>query len=132
MKIDLFTTFATKAADLSTCKRLKVGAVIFPQDFSQLLSYGYNGQPRGLPNDGCAQHIDGNCGCVHAEANALIKLNTHIHNLIILSTVSPCEHCAGMIINNTRISDVWYIEEYRNTQGLDDLRTAGLVVRKIG
>lgn len=111
MKLDVLKRFAIDLANLSHCKRLKVGCIIFPPDFSAIYSIGYNGPPSGLPNDNCYA-IPGECGCVHAEANALIKLG-NVKDAIMLATTAPCIHCAGLIVNSKKIEVVWYIHEYR-------------------
>jgi len=42
-------------------------------------------------------------------------------------TLSPCSHCAKMIVNSN-INEVIYDEEYRVSRGLDILREAGIKV----
>ncbi len=54
--------------------RRKVGAVIVNADGTQVLSVGYNGDYRGGPN-AVESEVPGESGTIHAEINALIKLD---------------------------------------------------------
>jgi len=111
----VFTEFAERLASLSTCKRNQVGCVIIPTDFSAIFAIGYNGPPSGEPNDACIDS-PGNCGCIHAEANAIAKLGAAT-NAMLISTVCPCWQCAGLIINCKKISRVMFIHPYRDNAG---------------
>jgi dCMP deaminase len=104
------TELATKVAGLSTCKRLRVGAIIVDHKFTKVLSIGYNGQPAGRHNNDCTGVTP--CGCVHAEANALIKLQQRTECMFLIATHTPCGHCEGLIIN-TGIKEVFAWEAYR-------------------
>ena len=126
----VFAQFATDLASLSSCKRAQVGAIVFPRDFSEVLAIGYNGPPAGLSNNRCS-NIQGQCGCVHAEANAIAKLTTRDDGLVLLCTTSPCVQCAGLIINSRRIAVVDFIISYRQSAGLDMLNEAGIVTMQV-
>lgn len=126
-KLLVFAQFATDLADLSKCKRRKVGCVVIPSDFSEVLAIGYNGPPKGLPNEMCSAET-GDCGCVHAEANAIAKLSTRDKGLKLLCTTSPCHRCAGLIINCGRIDVVRYVTPYRDVYGIRLLELAGIKV----
>lgn len=90
----------TMLSTLSTCKRKQVGAILVPSDFSEIIAIGYNGPPAGLPNDSCLD-LDGACGCIHAEANCLVKARRHTaRDLTMFVTRAPCATCAGLIINS--------------------------------
>lgn len=117
IKWRVFFDFTKSLETLSTCKRRQVGCVIVESDLTRVHAIGYNGPPAHVSNDAC-RIVEGNCGCIHAEANALIKLNTERNNLILISTSSPCEHCAGLIINNGKISRVLYRDLYRDVIGI--------------
>lgn len=112
LKLGKMMAFAQSLASLSCCKRLQVGCIVVPPDFSNVLSIGYNGPPSGLPNDQCSSDA-GSCGCVHAEANAIVKLGA-CSNAMLLCTDSPCMSCTGLIINSKKISHVVYLREYRD------------------
>ncbi len=118
----IFGQFARTVAARSTCTRLQVGSVITNGDFTRVLAIGYNGNARGLPNT-CDRKEPGNCGCIHSEINALLKLDYTEHEKIMFVTDSPCVNCAKAIIN-AGIQRVFYLRKYRKTDGVDLLRSA--------
>lgn len=120
----IFGQFARTVATRSTCTRLQVGSVITNGDFTRVLAIGYNGNARGLPNT-CDRAEPGNCGCIHSEINALLKLDYTEHEKIMFVTDSPCVNCAKAIIN-AGIQRVFYLREYRKTDGVDLLRSVGI------
>lgn len=130
-KLEVFWQFTEGLAGLSRCKRLAVGCVIIPADLSEILAIGYNGPPAGVPNDSCRME-EGKCGCVHADANALVKLHSRDTGLVMILTHSPCEHCAGLVINSRRIGYVLYGGHYRDLRGANLLRSSGIVIVEIG
>jgi len=116
-------------AERSYDPRHKVGTIIVTEDNTQLLSLGYNGNYKGGPNR-VESDQPGESGFIHAEQNALIKLdfnNPKVKKMYI--TLSPCSHCAKMIVNSN-IDEVIYDQEYRDARGLDILREAGVKVRQ--
>lgn len=114
-KLRAFVRFAVDLSDLSTCKRLKVGCVVVTPELTEVLAIGYNGPPSGTSNDSCRGETP--CGCVHAEANALVKLKSAKDHLILITTKSPCEHCAGLILNSRSIESLIYVDDYRDPTG---------------
>ena len=110
----------------STCKRpnRKIGAVITTEDMTQVLSVAYNGPAKGLPNDAC-RNTENSCGCLHAETNAIAKVNSTIQNKILFVTMQPCEMCASLIAQ-ANIKKVYYLDNYRNTDGLKILSDCGI------
>ncbi len=113
-------------AHLSTCRRLAVGCAIVTEKLQRVVAVGYNGPPVGCPNDACTGEA-GRCGCVHAECNALVKAGADVGDMYV--THSPCLHCAGLIANSGgRVRRVVYGVEFRETTGLDRLRSAGVDV----
>lgn len=121
-----FKAFADSLADLSTCKRAKVGAIVFDSGFTQVLAIGYNGPPTMRENDSCSGEA-GQCGCVHAEANALLKVRQRdLLGLWMYSTTFPCSHCAGLIANSGLITKLFYRDVYRDDKGAESLRAAGI------
>ena len=103
-------------AERSSCSRLKVGVVITNQEMTTIESVGYNGGAKGAQN-GCDRHEPGNCGCLHAEMNALIKMNYHTAGKRMFLTHSPCPMCAKAIVNGG-IREVTFREKYRVESGL--------------
>ena len=120
----IFGQFARLVATRSTCKRLNVGSVVTNGDFTRVLAIGYNGNARGLPNT-CDRDEEGNCGCIHSEINALLKLDYTEPEKIMFITDSPCVACSKAIIN-AGIQHVYYLREYRVSTGLGLLRGAGI------
>jgi len=108
----------------------KVAAIIVTDDNTQLLSLGYNGDHAGGPN--CRESDSpGDSGFLHAEVNALIKLdfNSPKRKKMYVS-LSPCRMCAKAIVN-ARIDEVVYIDTYRDTSGIELLTNAGIKVRQL-
>lgn len=69
--------------------------------------------------------------CIHAEQNALIKLNYNEPCFKRLyTTVSPCSTCAKFIVN-AGINEVVFLEKYRTTKGLEILEAAGILYRQL-
>jgi dCMP deaminase len=128
-KLSVFVDLAISLASLSTCSRRAVGCVVVPLDLSSVLAIGYNGPPAGEDNDSCDGGI-GTCQCIHAEANALVKLRD-ARNSLLITTVSPCLHCAGLIVNSGVIQAVAYVDEYRDLSGLARLQVAGIVTVRV-
>ena len=130
--VDYYAEMVKLTALRSKCNRLKVGAIIVSPDYLNILGIGYNGTPHGFENE---------CECekgltkpyvVHAEINAINKVarsNNSTQGAIMFCTHSPCQHCAAMIIQSG-ISELVYLEDYRDSTGLDMLYKAGIKVRK--
>lgn len=129
-KFRVFVSLAEGLAKVSTCRRLLVGCVVVPADLSMVYSIGYNGPPAGEPNDSCSGE-EGRCGCVHAEANALVKLSTTDEECLLITSRAPCRHCAGLIVNCKKVAAVVYADGYRDDSGLDLLLRAGMAVVKL-
>lgn len=127
----IYLTFARELSKRSTCVRLQVGCVVVSGDNQRVLAIGYNGSWAGGPN-GCDSTEPGACGCIHAETNAMVKFDTReAANAKLYTTVSPCRHCAKLIVNSG-IRSVLYGEEYRKpTEAFEILSSAGVAVQKI-
>ena len=109
--------------------RFQVGTVIVTEDNTQVLAVGYNGDHRGGPNE-VESKEPGQSGFIHAEINALIKCDfNHPKMKKMYLTLSPCRQCAKAIINGG-ISEVIYLEEYRDTSGIKLLTELGVVARQ--
>ena len=120
-KHDYYLSIAEAVLQRSTCLRRKYGAVIVKDD--EIISSGYNGSPRGLPN--CCdisycfrerkQIPHGEryeaCHSIHGEANAIISASRRdmLGATLYLagqeadgSTIyyaEPCSMCSRLIIN---------------------------------
>lgn len=123
---EVYMRMAEELAKRSTCARNQVGSVITTEDLTQVLGIGYNGNARGLPNQ-CDGTEPGKCGCIHSEANALIKAGASLPGKRMFVSVSPCPMCAKMIVNSN-VAAVYYRQAYRDPAGLDVLRQAGVEV----
>ena len=109
-------------------KRYKVGAVVVSDDNTQLLSLGYNGNYAGGPNE-AESEMPGESGFLHAEINALLKLDyNNPKRKKMYLTLSPCQMCAKAVVN-AGIDEVIYDEEYRDTRGIEILKSSGVVTR---
>ena len=117
---EMFLQVAEVVATRSTCDRLHVGCIVTNREMTSVLSMGYNGNARGLPN-GCSTDTPGNCGCdLHAEVNALIKAPYDERNLVMFCTHSPCRACAKAILNS-KVRSVIFAQFYRSNEGLEIL-----------
>lgn len=125
LKWKIFAKICEDLAQLSPCGRNKVAAIIFPEDFSGIASLGYNGPARGEKHPDCSLAELGKCGCIHAEANALVNLHVSGEFSMIISR-SPCTYCAGLIINSKVIKRVVFLAEYRDPSGTFRLNKNGI------
>ena len=108
----------------------KVASIIVTHDNTQLLALGYNGDHAGGSNSRESE-IPGESGFIHAEVNALIKLDyNNPKKKIMYVSMSPCKMCAKSIIN-AGISEVVYRDDYRDSSGIVLLQYAGIRVRRI-
>lgn len=116
-------------AKRSTCGRLQVGCVVVSSDNCHVLGLGYNGNYKGGPNNCDDATKAGSCGCLHAEDNALLKLDykdTSIKKMYV--THLPCVMCAKRIIN-AGIDHVYYLNGYRDSSSLEILDSVEQLVR---
>lgn len=121
---EVYMRMAEELAKRSTCARSRVGSVITTGDLTQVLGIGYNGNARGLPN-ACDSPEPGRCGCLHSEANALIKAGAQVEGKAMFITMAPCVMCAKMIVNSN-VRRVYYRTAYRDPAGIDILRQGGV------
>lgn len=127
---ETWMSVAKSIAERSYDPRLQVGAIIVAEDNTQILSLGYNGNYKSGPNVQDSSE-PGKSGFLHAELNAVIKLDYNFHKKKhMYVTHSPCKDCCKIIIN-AGISTVVYDVEYRDTSGLDLLRSVGIEVLNI-
>ena len=116
---------ATRSID----PRLAVGAVVVTADNSQVLAIGYNGQHAGGPNTVDSEE-PGESGLIHAEINALIKLDfNNPQDKTLYVTDTPCVHCAKCIVN-AGIKSIVYDRRYRNDEGYLLLLDSGISLRR--
>jgi dCMP deaminase len=118
----------------STCFRRNVGAVITVDH--HIISVGYNGPPSGEPHctgNGCADPKRGCTRAIHAEKNAIAHrpeiTNAGIHRMYV--TESPCADCANAIVEDGLIDSVYFLHQYRLTEGCDILVRAGVSLFRV-
>ena len=95
-----------------------------------MLAIGYNGDHKGGSN--VRESLEpGQSGFIHAEINALIKLDyNNPKKKKMYLTLSPCRHCAKAIINGG-IQKVFYRQAYRDLSGVELLLQNGVEVLQI-
>ena len=133
--IQAYMEVAKTFANLSTAKRLHVGAIVVKDD--RIISIGYNGMPSGWDNN-CENVLeDGSLKSkpevLHAETNALAKLARSPESgegATIFITHAPCLNCAKLIYQSG-ISTVYYETEYRASEGVEFLEKSGIPVLKV-
>ncbi len=126
---DIWMSVAHTISQRSIDPRHQVGSIIVTDDNTQLLALGYNGNYKGGPNE-IESLSPGQSGLIHAEQNALIKLDyNNPKKKKMYVTLSPCSHCAKMIVN-ANIHEVIYDEQYRDPAGIEIMKSAGLSVRR--
>lgn len=124
-RVSVFANFVRDLSALSKCEERKVAAIITDRDLTQIYSIGLNGGPKGLVD--CMCKIDGKYGCVHAEINALIKCRNDAPGKVMFVSLSPCKQCAAAIINAPGgFSTVYYLEQWKDTTGIELLKKAGV------
>lgn len=127
-------------AELSSARRLHVGAIIVKED--RIISIGYNGMPSGWDNncedekyeeDGFHITLKTKPEVLHAETNAIAKLAKSTESGLgatLFVTHSPCLDCAKLVFQSG-INSVYYRNSYRNDDGLQFLEKAGVTINKI-
>lgn len=137
--VDAFMDTAERFAQLSSAKRLQVGAVVVKDN--RIISIGYNGTPAGWTNE-CEELYHGEDDTVytktkdeviHAEANAILKLaksGDGGDGADLFCTHAPCVQCAKMIYG-AGIKKVYYRDTYRDTLGIEFLEKCNIEVEKV-
>ena len=137
--IDAYMKTAETFANLSTARRLHVGAIIVKDD--RIISIGYNGMPSGWDNN-CENYVYDDNGHIslktkpevlHAETNAIAKLAKSTESgfgATLFITHAPCLDCAKLVYQSG-INSVYYRNTYRSEDGLHFLEKAGVKVERI-
>ena len=133
---------AARFAQLSSAKRLQVGAIVVKDD--RIISIGYNGMPSGWDNeceyeviveddDDYTTELKTKPEVLHAESNAIAKLARSPESgegASIFVTHQPCMECAKLIYQSG-IREVYYSQPYRLDDGLKFLLRSGIKVEKV-
>jgi len=122
---------AERFAQLSSAKRLKVGAIVIKGE--TIVSVGYNGTPSGWSNK--CEDEEGNTipEVIHAEMNAIAKLAKSCvsgEGSTMFITHAPCIHCAKAIYG-AGISKVYYKHIYRDDAGIKFLKKCGVMTVQV-
>jgi dCMP deaminase len=121
-----YLRMSTTWAELSHCERKKVGALIVRE--GRIISDGYNGTPAGFDNS-CENDLgETHWYVLHAEANAILKVARSTNdccNATLYLTLSPCRDCSKLVLQ-AGITRVVYMNEYKDTAGIDFLKSAGV------
>lgn len=129
--IDAHMRVAEIYAQLSSAKRLQVGAIVVKDN--RVISIGYNGMPSGWSNVCEDEEFKTKPEVLHAETNAIAKLARSTESGLdasIFITHAPCLDCAKLIFQSG-ISNVYFRNQYRNTDGIDFLNKSNVKVTQI-
>jgi dCMP deaminase len=116
-------------AEQSHCPRTHVGCVVVTE--TGALFPGFNGMNAGGEND-WEWTANGNPEVVHAELNSLGKMlesGVSAKGATIFVTLSPCLECSKLIVRS-KIKRVVYVDNYRDTAGLDYLKKYNVEVEQ--
>jgi dCMP deaminase len=129
-----FKDIAIRTAALSNAKRLQVGCIAVKDN--RIISIGYNGGIAGDDNV-CEDLINGELvtkdTVIHAEKNCLLKLarsHESSEGADLFITHQPCMDCSKLIYT-AGIRNVYYIEPYRLSNGIEFLQKCGINVECI-
>ena len=133
--LSAYMDVAERFAELSSARRLHVGAIVVKDD--RIISIGYNGMPSGWDND-CENVLEDNTlkskpEVLHAETNAIAKLAKSTESgdgAVLFVTHSPCLDCAKLIFQSG-IRSVFYRDSYRSTDGTAFLEKSGVNVTQV-
>ena len=131
-----YMSLALRVAELSHGVRAKVGSCLVTEN--DLTVLGTNGLPKQLGNE--LEFIEFGCGSltskkevIHAELNTILKCakeGVSVKGATIYTTLSCCAQCASMLAS-CGVKRVVYLEEYRDTSGIDILRQCVILVNKL-
>lgn len=129
---------ALEHSKLSKATRAKVGACLVTSN--GIIVPGYNGMAPGGSNeceylwsDAYGQIQSSKHEVIHAELNCILKCakeQVSCFGCKIYVTLSPCLVCSEMLAQ-AGVAEVIYLEDYRDTSGIDNLKSHGILVRKI-
>ena len=126
-----YLKMAREWGNLSYCERRKVGALVVKD--RMIISDGYNGTPTGMENICEDEENYTKWYVLHAEANAIMKVASSTQSCsgaTLYVTLSPCKDCSKLIYQ-AGIVRVVYIDQYKDTTGIDFLKDAGVEVVQI-
>ena len=110
---DYFMSIAKLSALRSKDPSRQVGCCIVEPDSKKIISIGYNGFPRGCPDNDLPWGKNGDWidtkypYVVHAEANAIVNSYSPLKDCSLYVTLFPCNECAKLIIQSG-IKKIYY------------------------
>lgn len=129
-----YMNFAIELAKNSKAIRAKVGAVLVTSD--EVVLTGYNGTPRGADNTAEFKNEQGELvtkpDVLHAELNCILKAarqGVSCKGATVYVTLSPCVHCAAMLVQ-VGIKRLVYGCVYRDNTGIKYLTKHGVCVER--
>ena len=110
LKLQTFGRMALQIAQLGTCCRAKVGAVLLRRDWS-VASCGYNGALAHMRHcDPSTCNSDQRCvHTAHAEENAIFFSNGEIYYAFV--THEPCLNCTRMMARRG-VKFIYFLKPY--------------------
>ena len=138
--VSAYMDVAERFAELSSARRLHVGAIVVKDD--RIISIGYNGMPSGWDNNCEFEYKNPQTKItelitrpevLHAETNCIAKLaksNESGMGATMFITHAPCLDCAKLIYQSG-ISSVLYRNSYRDTGGITFLEKSGIAVEQV-
>ena len=132
----MYMDLAERISHMSRGRRARVGAVLVKDD--RIISYGWNGTPSGSDNNCEIENDDGSLTTkpevLHSESNCLMKLaatgGEGSAGSVMYVTMSPCFECSKLI-RQAKITRVVFRNHYRDTGGIDFLRSFGIQVDQL-
>lgn len=130
-KDDFFMGIAKVIAKRGTCDRMQVGSVLVFND--QIISTGFNGAPRGLPDCDEVGHLIIGNHCkrsLHSENNTISEIGygkirrfASKGLVTIYVTAFPCRDCMHQVVQAGIKRVVYYRGEYCN-DSIGDLQSS--------
>ena len=127
----MYMEIAEVVSEMSYAERLQVGCVIVKDD--RIISMGWNGMPSGFDNQCEDDNHETRPEVLHAESNAIAKLaksNESGDGASLYCNYSPCMQCAKLAYQSG-IKEFIYKHEYRDDEGINFLKSAGVNIWKI-
>ena len=131
-----YMSLALRVAELSHGVRARVGSCLVTEN--DLTVLGTNGLPKSLGNE--LEFVEFGCGSltskkevIHAELNTVLKCakeGVSVKGATIYTTLSCCVQCASMLAS-CGVKRVVFLEEYRDTKGIEILEKCGIIVEKL-
>lgn len=136
----VYFKIAKAFSERSSCGRLNVGCVAVMD--GRVICTGYNGALKNNRSKHCSEYDLNKCNCdlskpceksIHAEANLIAfsaRNGISLNGSELYITHSPCKKCSELIIQSG-IKAVYYLDEFRDTEGISFLSENKVKVLKL-